>query len=103
MIYNMNTNQECELVSDLLPLYVEHRTGKESDEFIRAHLEQCEECRRNLNYMEISYEDLWQKPVKCKKKAAVLGRVKRKWLVYGYWLVLLGVWVYIIRLFGTIL
>ena len=105
MINSMNKNQECDLIIDLLPLFVEQRTSEESDAFIRAHLEQCEECRKNLEYMEISYEDLWQKPVpgKQKKKATVFGRAKGKLFVYGYLLFLFLVWVYIVQLFGTIL
>lgn len=52
-------NQECDIVSDLLPLYLEEKTGKESNEFIKAHLEYCKECRKKLEYMEASYQELF--------------------------------------------
>lgn len=56
----INKNQECDIISDLLPLYMEHKTGKESNEFIKMHVEQCEECRKNMQFMEASYEELLQ-------------------------------------------
>lgn len=37
-------DHECDVVRDLLPLYIENRTGDESNRLIRRHLEQCIEC-----------------------------------------------------------
>ncbi len=54
----INKDQECDIISDLLPLYMEKKTGKESGRFIREHLKRCEKCRKNLQYMEISYGEL---------------------------------------------
>lgn len=39
----MNIN--CNLIKDLLPLYVKGETSSESDVLIKEHLEECEECR----------------------------------------------------------
>lgn len=54
----ISKEQECALVSDLLPLYVEKRTGEAGSAFVREHLEGCEKCRRELAFMEASYEIL---------------------------------------------
>lgn len=35
---------ECKIVEDLLPLYVENLTSGETGSFVKAHLETCESC-----------------------------------------------------------
>ncbi len=116
----INKNQECDIISDLLPLYMEQRTGKESNEFVRIHVEQCEECRKNLQFMEASYEELLQqenkpnqssdleknqsmctsKDVKKKcghrKKRPMFKRAKGTIFVLGYLFFLLCIWLYMI-------
>ncbi len=94
----INRNQECDIVSDLLPLYIEQGIGQESSDFIREHLTGCEECRKNLEYMEISYEDLFrQNKVKPRKRAPRgFGKAKGIIFVGGYLFCLLCVWLYII-------
>lgn len=37
--------QTCSIVRDLLPLYEEHAVSLKTDEFVKQHLESCEECR----------------------------------------------------------
>ena len=116
----INKNQECDIVSDLLPLYMEQKTGKESNEFIRRHVEQCEECRKNLQFMEASYEELLEKEnnsnqvsdLKRNKGICALTGTKRKYghrkkrmmfkrakgtiFVLGYLFFLLCIWLYMI-------
>jgi hypothetical protein len=38
-------NNECSIVKDLLPLYAENMTSKDTAEFVKTHLEGCESCR----------------------------------------------------------
>lgn len=45
---------KCDIVKDLLPLYIEGLTSKDSNEEIEQHLESCEECR--TFYQEMSGE-----------------------------------------------
>lgn len=45
---------KCDIVKDLLPLYIEGLTSKDSNEEIEKHLESCEECR--TFYQEMSGE-----------------------------------------------
>lgn len=46
--------KECSIVRDLLPLYVEHMVSAETGEFVKAHLDDCEECRKEYEGMKQS-------------------------------------------------
>lgn len=37
---------ECDVIKDLLPLYIEQLTSEKSGQVIREHMEECGECRR---------------------------------------------------------
>ncbi len=39
---------KCAIVQDILPLYADHAIGPETEEFIREHLKECENCRKYL-------------------------------------------------------
>lgn len=97
----INKNQECDIISDLLPLYLEHKTSEETGEFIREHLQECESCRKSLKYMDTSYEELFAEAAPAGQKKQfhnnkLFGRAKGKIFVYGYLLFLICVWIYII-------
>ena len=118
----INKHNECDIVSDLLPLYVEHRTSEACNVFIREHLEQCEECRGELEFMEAAYEEFldegrtggelsesgWpseqgivlpkrgQLPEQRKMRLKSKRRAKWKIFVGGYVLLLAGIWLYLI-------
>ncbi len=99
----MNKNHECEIIFDLLPLYVEETTSKESNEFVQQHILHCEECRKNLQYMIASYEELVpEKSTRRKKRRAksyVFGKAKSKIFVGVYLCLLVAAWIYIILCF----
>ena len=40
--------QECNIVRDLLPLYVEDMVSPETAEFVRGHLAACETCQAEV-------------------------------------------------------
>ena len=112
----IDKHQECAIVSDLLPLYVERRTGEECNVFIRVHLEQCEDCRKELEFMKVSYEELLdegqtgdelsenccglpkhgQLPEQRKRRLKNKRWAKWKIFVGGYVLLLAGIWLYLI-------
>ncbi len=48
---------ECKIVSDLLPLYIEDMVNAETSEFIKEHLEKCESCNKDLESLK-NGEDL---------------------------------------------
>ncbi len=50
----------CNIVRDLLPLYLDGETSPESSEMVKSHLEECDECRkyfRNYNRFPISIQE----------------------------------------------
>lgn len=44
--------QDCKLVQDLLPLYIEDIVSEDSKLYIKQHLEQCDECNAAREKME---------------------------------------------------
>lgn len=66
---------ECKIIKDLLPNYVENITSKETDKFIEGHLKTCEKCKEeleNLKELEVNQEkaekDRKKKEKKLKRK-----------------------------------
>lgn len=53
----MKNTLDCNIVRDMLPLFVENLTSEESNTAIQQHLELCEDCRKYLENM--------QKPIDC--------------------------------------
>lgn len=110
----INKNQECDIISDLLPLYLEQKTSEETGEFIREHLQECECCRKNLEFMDTSYEELLREGTeegghkqkeqgvgqkdgrKTYKKSHMFGKAKGRLFVGGYLFFLFCWWIYII-------
>ena len=41
-------SNQCNLIKDILPLYVEDMVSTDTQEFVNAHLEHCAECRAEL-------------------------------------------------------
>lgn len=66
-------NLECCVVRDLLPVYLEELTEDETSAMVRAHIDQCDSCRRTAEHMKT------QIPVEKAPKRALkfLKRVKR--------------------------
>lgn len=44
-------SNQCNLIKDILPLYVEDMVSTDTKEFVNAHLEHCAECRAELERM----------------------------------------------------
>lgn len=44
-------SNKCNLIRDILPLYVEDMVSTDTREFVSEHLEHCEECRAELEHM----------------------------------------------------
>lgn len=38
--------QDCEIVRDLLPLYIDHVTSEVTSDYVKKHLAECESCSR---------------------------------------------------------
>ena len=39
---------ECSIIRDILPLYVENMVSEDTSEFVKEHLESCPACRAEL-------------------------------------------------------
>lgn len=46
--------KECNIIGDLLPLYTEKMVCKDTEDFVKEHLETCEECRKACEQMSKS-------------------------------------------------
>lgn len=52
----MKTELDCNIVRDMLPMYIEKLISDESNVAIRRHLEHCEDCTRHLeNLKKLNY------------------------------------------------
>lgn len=43
---------ECSVVRDLLPLYLENMVSEETAQFVAAHLKDCSACQAELDYLK---------------------------------------------------
>ena len=48
----MSRKNECKIVQDLLPNYVEGLTNEETNLFIEEHLRECNTCKKMFNNMK---------------------------------------------------
>ena len=51
----MKKYTECDIVRELLPLYIEQKTGEESNAYVAGHLPKCEECRAIHQWMSADW------------------------------------------------
>ena len=69
-----NMSKQCEIVQDLLPLYVDGACSEASAEMIKEHLETCADCRAIYEQMcSHTNEDILQK-----EKDGVVKRHEKK-------------------------
>ncbi|WP_171038262.1 zf-HC2 domain-containing protein [Aquibacillus sediminis] len=48
-------SKKCDIVKDLIPIYVENLTSEDSNQFVKEHLNSCEDCK---NYIKNVKRDL---------------------------------------------
>ena len=71
-------NIKCEVIKDLLPLYVDGVVSEESRALIEEHLKECEDCRE---YLRLLQEDIPQtEELDYADEAASLKKIKGKML-----------------------
>ncbi len=93
----MNKKKECLLVTELLPLYLEKQTGKDSNTYIEEHIKNCNECRRQMQYMAVSYGEC-AKHKEIKNQKLLLKKIKKR-IIAGYVIILIIVWIFIFLCF----
>ena len=76
-------NKQCEIVRDLLPLYIDNACSESSAEMIEAHLPECDECTSIHQAMK---NDHYEKVLKAEKDDVIAHHAKtqtRKTLIVG--------------------
>ena len=48
----MENKENCKIVKDLLPSYIDGLTSEETQKYIETHLEECNECKEILENMK---------------------------------------------------
>lgn len=72
---------ECKIVQDLLPNYIDKLTNKCTNEFVENHLKKCEECKKTYDKMskdiavDINSEE--------KKEVKFLKKIHKRILIMG--------------------
>lgn len=51
-------NKSCDIVRDLIPLYLDNVCSQESRRFVEEHAEHCESCKEELSKNRIEYESM---------------------------------------------
>ena len=70
---------KCEIIRDLMPLYLDGLTSEESNGAIREHLDGCESCKKILEQMQ---RETTVKPEETKKKINPFRKFNRKMKTY---------------------
>lgn len=78
----MDRELECEIVRDLLPLYVDKMASDVSKESIRRHLEHCADCNEIYRRMTFHLEEE-KRPSEVGDVKRFLNKTKRMFLFYG--------------------
>lgn len=70
--------QECSIVQDLLPLYVENMVNADTAAFIRAHIETCPDCAAALAAMQGDKEAEAAEARRRESDAQVIAAMRKK-------------------------
>ena len=88
--------QECSIVRDLLPLYVEDMVSPETAEFVRGHLAACETCQAEVQRLRQppdvtppAQEARPEAPLRLLQRKLLLKRIQTALLAGGFVLVIL--------------
>lgn len=72
----MKEKKDCKIVQDLLPSYIDGLTNEETNQFIKEHMKDCDECLKVLEDME---KELKQDKKKVSKQEVdYMKKYKRK-------------------------
>ncbi len=73
---------DCNIIQDLLPLYLDHVCSDESKKLVENHLQECETCRTLLNNMDIVQITHFEKedPEKTEIIKKSFKKIHRRWI-----------------------
>ncbi|KIR03568.1 hypothetical protein P261_02383 [Lachnospiraceae bacterium TWA4] len=69
---------ECKIVGDLLPLYLENMLSEETMEFVKQHLKSCKQCSDEFEQMKVGVKNHTIEENEGKKDVQALMTVKKK-------------------------
>ena len=69
---------KCEVVRDLLPLYIDKLTSEDSNKEIEKHLKSCKECYRYYQEMTGEIEDISKIPKEELRDVKVIKKIKKR-------------------------
>lgn len=73
-------NQSCNIISDLMPLYVDGVCTKETCEFIEEHISQCETCKNVFENMKTDLTIMNIEEENIEGSKVIKGVKKRIWI-----------------------
>lgn len=90
----MNKQYTCDVIFDLLPLYIDGMTSGETAKVVEEHLKECEVCRQMYEEMtgEIDFSPAEQK--KKRRRHRYKKKSTARMLILGYILFLLSILVF---------
>lgn len=74
----MKSKIPCEMIKDLLPLYIDELVSETTEKEMQLHLSECEKCSRSLQNMknpEIMFDEEEDKEIKFLKKNKMTNRM----------------------------
>lgn len=87
-------SNECNIVKDLLPLYVENMVSEETERYINEHLEGCPECKEELRALKeggkLPEPEKKPEPVTDKAKSfkKIMKQMNRQFYMLSYSLII---------------
>lgn len=69
-------NSSCEIIKDLLPLYIDGVLSEESNKLVAEHLESCNECKEYYNQLKDA--DVTIKQAKGANDKATIKKIRKK-------------------------
>lgn len=93
---------KCNVVKDLLPLYVEDVTSQDSNKIIEEHLKECEECKKHYEELKDGsfIEELKEEQVNEENPKKTIKTIKKKIIRGKLFFALISAIVVIITLFS---
>lgn len=85
----------CNIIKDILPLYVDGVVSDDTKEMIEEHLEHCEECKKEVGLMK---QELY---IPAEKEASIIKDFKRKWRNKKFIISVVSILLTGLILFGT--
>lgn len=79
----MSKKLECEIVQDLLPMYVDNLTSEYTSNQVRQHLEYCQACQQTYQLMNDDEEERIEYKKDSKKLKRYLKKVKWVHILMG--------------------